>query len=95
MLNRGPHSVLDGIVHPLLFWPVSRRPLMQESKGTAGKRIQTLRRVSQILRGHEAKRKERLSSGEGLAFAVRDPQYKEEPVKKGGLPTGETSHHLR
>ncbi len=31
-----------------------------------------------------------LSSGEGLAYAVRDPQYKEEPLKKGGQPTGDT-----
>jgi hypothetical protein len=30
-----------------------------------------------------------LSSGEGLAFAVRDAQFKEEPVKQGGKPTGD------
>ena len=30
-----------------------------------------------------------LSSGEGLAYAVRDAQYKEEPVKQGGKPTGD------
>lgn len=31
-----------------------------------------------------------LSSGEGLAYAVRDPQYREEPIKEKGRLTGET-----
>ena len=31
-----------------------------------------------------------LSSGEGLAYAVRDAQYKEEPVREKGKLTGET-----
>ena len=89
MLNRGPHLVLDGTIHPLLFWPVLVGQSSKSRKGTAGKRIQTLLSLADPswTRGEA---KGTLSSGEGLAFAVRDAQYKEEPVKKGGQPTGET-----
>jgi hypothetical protein len=31
MLNRGPHLILDGSYHPLLFWPVWSR-IVQESQ---------------------------------------------------------------
>ena len=58
-------------------------------KGTAGKRIEELLRLADAswTRGEC---KGTLSSGEGLAFAVRDPQYKEEPIKEKYRPTGET-----
>ena len=89
MLNRGPHLLLDGGVHPLLFWPVLVGNSSKSRKGTAGKRIQTLMSLADPswTRGEA---KGTLSSGEGLAYAVRDAQHKEEPVKKGGQPTGET-----
>jgi phage/plasmid primase-like uncharacterized protein len=89
MLNRGPHLFLDGVFHPLLFWAVLVGTSSKSRKGTAGKRVQTLMSLADPTwtRGEA---KGTLSSGEGLAFAVRDPQYKEEPVKKGGQPTGET-----
>lgn len=89
MLNRGPHLIMDGVSHPLLFWPVLVGNSSKSRKGTAGRRIQTLVSLADPTwtRGEA---KGTLSSGEGLAFAVRDPQHKEEPVKKNGQPTGET-----
>ena len=89
MLNRAPHLNLDGSYHPLLFWPVLVGQSSKSRKGTAGRRIETLLSLADecwtrgVCKGT-------LSSGEGLAFAVRDPQYKEEPLKERGRPTGET-----
>jgi len=88
MLNRGPHLILDGSYHPLLFWPVLVGQSSKSRKGTAGRRIERLLGLADDswTRGEC---KGTLSSGEGLAFAVRDAQYKEEPVKQSGKPTGD------
>lgn len=90
MLNRGPHLILDGSYHPLLFWPVLVGQSSKSRKGTAG------RRIERLLKGAEeewtrGECKGTLSSGEGLAYAVRDPQYETIPVKEKGRPTGETT----
>jgi hypothetical protein len=89
MLGRSPHLILDGTFHPLLFWPVLVGQSSKSRKGTAGKRICTILSIAdpEWTRGEC---KGTLSSGEGLAFAVRDPQYREEPLKEKGQPTGET-----
>jgi hypothetical protein len=89
MLNRGPHLILDGTYHPLLFWPVLVGQSSKSRKGTAAKRIQTMLSLADEswTRGEA---KGTLSSGEGLAFAVRDAIHKEEPVKEKGRLTGET-----
>ncbi len=86
MLGRGPHLVLDGGYHPLLIWPVMVGQTSKSRRGTAGRRIQTLLSGADphLTRGQC---KGNLSSREGLAFAVRDPQYREEPVKEKGKPT--------
>jgi len=88
MLNRGPHLILDGSYHPLLFWPVLVGQSSKSRKGTAGRRIEALLRLADEdwTRGEC---KGTLSSGEGLAFAVRDAMHKEEPLKERGRPTGE------
>jgi hypothetical protein len=88
MLNRAPHLDLDGSYHPLLFWPVLVGQSSKSRKGTADKRCRTLLLAvdSGWARGEL---KGTLSSGEGLAYAVRDPQYKREPVREKGKPTGE------
>lgn len=88
MLNRGPHLILDGSYHPLLFWPVLVGQSSKSRKGTAGRRIETLLSLADEgwTRGEC---KGTLSSGEGLAFAVRDAMHKEEPLKERGRPTGE------
>lgn len=88
MLNRGPHLILDGSYHPLLFWPVLVGQSSKSRKGTAGRRIETLLSLADDgwTRGEC---KGTLSSGEGLAFSVRDAQFKEEPVKQSGKPTGD------
>lgn len=88
MLNRGPHLILDGSYHPLLFWPVIVGQSSKSRKGTAGRRMEALLNLAEEgwTRGEE---KGTLSSGEGLAHAVRDAQFKEELVKQGGKPTGE------
>ena len=88
-LGRGPHLVLDGTYHPLLFWPVLVGKTSKSRKGTAGKRIQALLERADPS-WHRGEWKGTLSSGEGLAFAVRDPQYREEALKEKGRPTGET-----
>lgn len=89
MLNRGPHLVLDGSYHPLLFWPVLVGQSSKSRKGTAGKRIESLLLLADDgwTRGEC---KGTLSTGEGLTFAVRDPRYEEQPLKEKGRPTGET-----
>ena len=88
MLGRGPHLVLDGSYHPLLFWPVLVGQSSKSRKGTSSRRIETLlRQVEPFWTRGECKGT--LSSGEGLAFAVRDAQSKEEPVREKGKPTGE------
>lgn len=88
MVGRAPHLILDGGHHPLLFWPVLVGKSSKSRKGTADKRIEALCRLidSGWTRGEC---KGTLSSGEGLAYAVRDAQYKEEPVKQNGKPTGD------
>jgi hypothetical protein len=45
-LNRGPHLILDGTFHPLLFWPVLVGRSSKSRKGTAGKRIEQLLRLA-------------------------------------------------
>ena len=89
LIGRGPHLTIDGAYHPLLFWPVLVGQSSKSRKGTAGKRIHNLisRAVPDWTRGAY---KGNLSSGEGLVFAVRDPEYKEEVIKEKGRPTGET-----
>jgi len=89
MLNRAPHLNLDGSYHPLLFWPVLVGQSSKSRKGTAGRRIETLwTRADDAWTRGECKGN--LSSGEGLAFAVRDPRHEEQPLKEKGQPTGET-----
>jgi hypothetical protein len=89
MLNRAPHLILDGTFHPLLFWPVLVGRSGKSRKGTAGKRIERLLALADPdwTRGEY---RGNLSSGEGVAFAVRDAQYKEESLKDHGQPTGDT-----
>ena len=88
MVGRAPHLILDGGYHPLLFWPVLVGKSSKSRKGTADRRIEALCRLTDAAwtRGES---KGTLSSGEGLAYAVRDAQFKEEPVKLSGKPTGE------
>jgi hypothetical protein len=89
MLNRGPHLILDGSYHPLLFYPVLVGRSSKSRKGTADRRMRNLFELADPswTRGEC---KGTLSSGEGLAYAVRDPQYKDEPVRDKGKLTGET-----
>jgi hypothetical protein len=89
MVGRAPHLMLDGGYHPLLFWPVIVGKSSKSRKGTADKRIHALCQISDP---HWTRGECRgtLSSGEGLAYAVRDPQYKEEPIKQNGKLTGDT-----
>lgn len=89
MLNRDPHLILDGSYHPLLFWPVLVGRSSKSRKGTADRRMRNLFELAdpEWTRGEC---KGTLSSGEGLAYAVRDPQYNDEPVREKGKLTGET-----
>lgn len=89
MLNRGPHLILDGSYHPLLFWPVLVGQSSKSRKGTAGRRIETAMNAADPA-WTRGECKGTLSSGEGLAYAVRDPRYEEQPLKDKGRPTGET-----
>ena len=89
MLNRAPHLILDGTFHPLLFWPVLVGQSSKSRKGTAGKRIERLLALADLT-WTRGECRGTLSSGEGLAFAVRDAQYKEIAIKEHGRPIGET-----
>ncbi|CAI4032391.1 hypothetical protein DNFV4_02821 [Nitrospira tepida] len=89
MLNRAPHLILDGSYHPLLFWPVLVGQTSKSRKGTAGKRVNAVLSLADPM-WSRGEYKGTLSSGEGLAYAVRDPQYREEPIKEKGRLTGET-----
>jgi len=89
MVGRAPHLILDGSTHPLLFWPVIVGQSSKSRKGTAGRRIEALCRLAEP-EWSRGECKGTLSSGEGLAFAIRDSQYKDELVKSGGKPPGET-----
>lgn len=88
MLNRGPHLILDGCYHPLLIWAVLIGQSAKSRKGTAGRRIATVLNLAEETwtRGEY---RGTLSTGEGLAFAVRDPRYETKERKGGGGPTGE------
>jgi len=89
MLNRTPHLTLDGSYHPLLVWFVLVGNSSKSRKGTSGKRTQKICAeadptwIRGLLKGT-------LSSGEGLAFAVRDARYETKPKKEKGQLTGET-----
>jgi len=89
MLGRGPHLTLDGAYHALLCWPVLVGQSSKSRKGSAAKRVEGVLKLADPhwIRGES---KGTLSSGEGLAFAVRDPQFRDEPVREKGRPTGET-----
>src|ERR1043166_6796424 len=89
LLNRGPHLFLDGSYPPFLFWPVLVGRSSKSRKGTADKRMRTLFELADPA-WTRGQCKGTLSSGEGLAYAVRDPQYKDEPVRDKGRLTGET-----
>ena len=88
MVGRAPHLILDGGYHPLLFWPVLVGKSSKSRKGTADRRIEALCQLTDAA-WTRGECKGTLSSGEGLAYAVRDAQFKEEPVKLSGKPTGE------
>lgn len=89
MVGRAPHLMLDGSYHPVLFWPVLVGQSSKSRKGTAGRRIESLCQLADPdwTRGES---KGNLSTGEGLAYSIRDPEYKDEPVKENGRLTGET-----
>jgi hypothetical protein len=89
ILNRGPHLFLEDTYHPLLIWPVIVGRSSKSRKGSAGNRIKRIMALADPAwtRGES---KGTLSSGEGLAWAVRDAQYRDDPVKEKGNPTGET-----
>jgi len=93
MVGRAAHLLLDGSTHPLLFWPVIVGQSSKSRKGTAGRRIEALCQLSDPdwSRGEY---KGTLSSGEGLAYAVRDASYTVQPVKVDGKLTGETQSVL-
>lgn len=89
MLGRSPHVVLDGAYHPLLFWAVLVGRSSKSRKGTADKRIERMCQQAdpEWTRGEC---RGTLSSGEGLAFSVRDPQFKQQAIKDKSRATGAT-----
>jgi len=88
-IGRGPHIQLDGGYSPLSFWLVLVGKTSNSRKGSSAKRIERLFRVA-IPDWDRGEYRGNLSSGEGLAFAVRDPVYKIESIKDKGQPTGKT-----
>lgn len=89
MVGRAPHLILDGSYHPLLIWPVIVGQSSKSRKGTADKRSRTICQLADPGWARGAY-KGTPSSGEGVCFAVRDAEYRDEPVKERGRATGET-----
>jgi hypothetical protein len=88
LIGPHPHLILDGCAHSLRIWAVLVGLSSKSRKGTCDKRVQQVvqRSDSSWTRGIY---KGTLSSGEGLVYAVRDAQFRDEPVKLNGKPTGE------
>lgn len=82
MIGRQPFVRLDGEPNPLLFWPVVCGDTSKSRKGSASRRIGRLFKAAFPSWTRGAYRGT-LSSGEGLAFAVRDPEIK---IDKSGQP---------
>jgi hypothetical protein len=89
LLGRAPHLILDATYHPLLLWPVLIGKSAKSRKGGSDSRIQHLFQLVDD-RWTRGEQRGTLSSGEGLASAVRDPTYEDQPLKEKGRPTGET-----
>lgn len=75
IIGRSPHLWIDGSYHPLLVYPVLVGKSSKARKGSSGKRIKALFGAVNPTwtRGSY---KGSLSSGEGLAYAVRDAEFK-------------------
>jgi len=66
-----PQVLLGGIANPLLFWPVITGETAKGRKGTANKEVEAF--VERAFPGWlKGQFRGNLSTGEGLAFAVRD-----------------------
>lgn len=88
MIGRAPHLLLDGTYHPLQIWPVLVGKSSKSRKGTSSKRTEAVMKQADATwtRGQFAGT---LSSGEGLVWAVRDPEFRDEPEKDSTRrPTG-------
>ena len=75
IIGRSAFTEIDGYQSPLLFWPVLIGSTSKARKGSGENRIKRLFQGADPLwmRGQY---RGALSSGEGLVFAVRDPQLK-------------------
>lgn len=82
IIGRGPHIKLDGDYSPLSFWPVMVGDSSKSRKGSGSKRIRRLFRAADPIwtRGRHSGQ---LSSGEGLIYAVRDPELLDKTGEDG------------
>jgi hypothetical protein len=89
IIGRAAYLVLEGCIHPLLLWMVLIGASAKSRKGSSEGRIRWIFQQADEnwTRGEY---RGTPSSGEGLAFAVRDPTYREESLKEQGQPTGQT-----
>lgn len=89
MIGRGPHAVVEADRHYSNLSAVAVGVTGHGRKGTSAGQV---RRPLRAIDEHWEQNRIQggLSSGEGLIWAVRDPVYKQEPIrtKKGGTVTG-------
>ena len=93
VIGTKPYVRLDGGRSPLLLWAVLVGETSKARKGTADRRIKPLfeKAFPSWIRGEY---RGTLSSGEGLAFAVRDPVYQRKEIRRSGNRTGEFEDEL-
>lgn len=82
-----PHWKVGARPHRMLLYPVLVGPTSKGRKGTTWGAIQPVLKAA-VPEWVDRNVVSGLSSGEGLIWAVRDPIYKQEPIKEKGVITG-------
>lgn len=87
IVGTGPHWRVGGGSHGLRIWPVFVGQSSKARKGTSWSAIRPVLESAADL-WFSGRVSSGLSSGEGLIYAVRDAQYKSEPIKEKGRIVG-------
>lgn len=88
VIGRGPHFVAEGTCHFTNLFMVLVGQTSKARKGSSWSHVLNIFQACDEAWARD-RVKSGLSSGEGLIWNVRDPIYKQEPVKEGKQFTGE------
>ena len=86
LVGPGPHFMVGLQRHEMRVWPVIVGPTGRGRKGLSHAEIVGVYR--RAVEDFNDRLTTGLSSGEGLIGAIRDPIYRQEPIKEKGLVTG-------